>query len=64
MKKVKEGKPVADQRGFNTKRRIRNSAFIANITVEVGSERHVTAGKLMRVHGVQLGPSMPCCMTI
>jgi hypothetical protein len=24
MKKVREGKPAADQRGFNTKRHIRN----------------------------------------
>jgi hypothetical protein len=42
MKKVKEGKPAADQRGFNSKRRIRNSAFIADIAMEVESDRRVT----------------------
>jgi hypothetical protein len=52
MKKVKEGKPAAPQRGFNTKRRIRNLAFIADIAMEVESDRHVTVRKLVRVHGV------------
>jgi hypothetical protein len=52
MKKVKEGKPTADQRGFNTKRRIRNSAFVANIAAEVESDRQVTVRKLSRIHGV------------
>jgi hypothetical protein len=28
MKKVKEGKQAEDQRGFNTKRQVRNSSFI------------------------------------
>jgi hypothetical protein len=35
MKKVKEGKPVVDQRGFNTKRQIRNLAFIDDIITKV-----------------------------
>ncbi len=52
MKTVKEGKPAADQWGFNTKRRIRNSGFIANITAEVESNRRVTVRKIMRIHGV------------
>ncbi len=52
MKKVKEGKPATDQRGFNTKRRIRNSAFVANIAAEMESDRHVTVRKLARIHGV------------
>ncbi len=52
MKKVKEGKPAADQRGFNTKRRIRNSAFVADIASEVESDRRVTVRKLARIHGV------------
>jgi hypothetical protein len=47
MKRVKEGKPAADQRGFNTKRRIRNSAFVV-----VESDRCVTVKKLVRIHGV------------
>jgi hypothetical protein len=38
MKEVKEGKPATDQRGFNTKRRIRNSAFVADIAAR-GGER-------------------------
>jgi hypothetical protein len=29
MKKVKEGKSVADQREFNIKKQVRNSTFIA-----------------------------------
>jgi hypothetical protein len=52
MKKVKEGKLAVDQRGFNTKRRIRNSAFVADIAAEVKSDRRVTVRKLARVHGV------------
>ncbi len=52
VKKVKEGKPAADQRGFNTERRIRNSTFVADIATEVESDRHVTVRKLARIHGV------------
>jgi histone-lysine N-methyltransferase SETMAR len=52
MKKVKEGKPAADQRGFNTKRKIRNSAFVAEIAAEIESDRRVTVRKLARAHGV------------
>ncbi len=52
MKKVKEGKPAADQRGFNTKRRIRNSAFVAGIAAKVESDRRVTVKRLTRIHGV------------
>ncbi len=66
MKKVKEGKPMANQRGFNTKRRIRNSAFPADIAAKVESDRRVTVRKLARIHGVSttVGPSTPLCMTI
>jgi hypothetical protein len=52
MKTVKEGKPTADQRGFNTKRRIRNSAFVTDIAAEVESNRRVTVRKLARNHGM------------
>ncbi len=52
MKKIKEGKPAADKRGFNTKKRIRNLAFIADIAAEVESDRRVTVRKLARIHGV------------
>ncbi len=48
MKKVKEGKPAADQRGLNTKRWIRNWAFV----IEVERDRHVNVRKLARVHGM------------
>jgi hypothetical protein len=51
MKKVKEGKPAADERGFNTKRRIRNLSFIADIAAEVESDRRVT----VRIHGMSTG---------
>jgi hypothetical protein len=50
--KSKEGKPAADQRGFNTKRRIRNLVFITNIAAEVESDRCVTERKLVRIHGM------------
>jgi hypothetical protein len=52
MKKVKEGKPAVDLRGFKTKRRIRNSAFIADIAAEVESEIRVTIRKLAWVYHV------------
>jgi hypothetical protein len=52
MKKVKEGKTAADQRGFITKRRFRNSAFVTDITAEVESDSRVTVRKLARIHGV------------
>jgi hypothetical protein len=35
MKKVKEVKPAEDQRGFNTKRQVRNLPFVTKIAAEV-----------------------------
>jgi hypothetical protein len=45
MKKVKEGKLAADQRGFNTKWQVRNSALVTEIAAEVESDRRVTVRK-------------------
>jgi hypothetical protein len=50
--KVKEGKLVVDQRGFNIKRHIRNSVFVTYITAEVESSRCVTVRKLARAQGM------------
>ncbi len=51
MKKVKEGKLAADQRGFNPKWHVRNSALVTEIAAEVESDRCVTVRKLTRTHG-------------
>jgi hypothetical protein len=52
IKKVKKGKPVAEQRGFNMKRRIKNSVFVTNITAAVESDWCATIRKLARAHGM------------
>jgi hypothetical protein len=49
-KKVKERKPVVDQRGFNTKRYIRNSVFVTYIAAELESDRCVTVRNLARLY--------------
>ncbi len=43
---------MTDQRGFNTKRHIRNLPLVAKIATKVKSDRHVTVKKLARAHGV------------
>jgi hypothetical protein len=52
MKKVKEGKLAANQRGSNTKRGIRNFFFTTKIAAEVESDRSVTVRELTRTNGV------------
>ncbi len=42
IRRVKAGKPAADQRIFNGKRRIRDPTFIANIAIQVADDRRVT----------------------
>ncbi len=42
IRKVKEGKPAADQRLFNGKCRIRDPSFIADIAAQVADDRRVT----------------------
>ncbi len=43
---------MVDQRGFNTKRYIRNSVFVTYIAAEVESGRCVTVRKLARAQGM------------
>ncbi len=52
IRKVKEGKPAADQRLFNGKRRIGDPTFIADIAARVADDRRVTVRKLAEAHGV------------
>jgi predicted DNA-binding transcriptional regulator AlpA len=52
IKKGKEGKTVAGQRGFVTKMCVRNLASVTNITTEVESNRGVTERKLCSAHGM------------
>ncbi len=52
IRKVKEGKPAADQRLFNGKRRIRNPTFIADVAAQVANDRRVTVRKLVEAHGM------------
>jgi hypothetical protein len=42
IKKVKEGKPAADQRLFNSKRKVQDPTFIADVAAQVASDRRVT----------------------
>jgi hypothetical protein len=43
---------AAEQGVFNGKRNLRNLTFVANVVVEVASNRHVTIRKLAQAHGV------------
>jgi hypothetical protein len=42
----------SDERGFDSKMRVRNLAFVADITTVGVSDRLVTIGKLAKAHGV------------
>jgi hypothetical protein len=55
LKKVKEGKPAADQRRLNSKRKKRTPAFITNVAANIENDRPVTLNKLDRAHGVSKG---------
>jgi hypothetical protein len=46
------GKPAADQRLFNGKRKVRFSTFIADVAAKVTSDKFVTIRKLVLAHGV------------
>jgi soluble P-type ATPase len=52
IRKVKEGKPAADQRLFNCKCRIRDPTVIANIAAQVAHDRRVTVRRLAEAYGV------------
>ncbi len=52
LKKVKEGKPAADQQHLNSKRKNRMLAFITNVAANIENDRPVTLKKLARAHGV------------
>jgi hypothetical protein len=52
IRKVKKGKPAANQRLFNGKRRIRDPTFIADIATQVADDRRVTVQRLAEAHGV------------
>jgi hypothetical protein len=52
IRKGKEGKPVADQRIFNSKCRIRDPTFITDVAAQVANDRRVTVRKLVEAHGV------------
>jgi hypothetical protein len=52
LKKVKDGKPAADQRHLNFKRKKRSPAFIADVAADIEIDRRVTLNKLARAHGV------------
>jgi hypothetical protein len=51
-RKVKKGKPAADQRIFNGKCRIRDPTFVTDFAAQVTNDRHVTVQKLAEAHGV------------
>ena len=52
LKKVKDGKPAADHRHLNSKRKKRTPEFIANVAADIENDRRVTLNKLVRAHGV------------
>jgi histone-lysine N-methyltransferase SETMAR len=52
IKKVKEGKPAADQRHLNSKRKKRSAAFIADVAADIENDRRVTVKKLAHAYGV------------
>ncbi len=52
LKKVKEGKPSADQQHLNSKRKNRMLAFIANVAANIENDRRVTLKNLAGAHGV------------
>ncbi len=52
IRKVKEGKPTANQRLFKSKRRIRDTTFVANVIAQVANDKRVTVCKLAQAHGV------------
>ncbi len=52
LKKVKDGKPAADQRHLTSKRKKRTATFIADIAADVESDRRVTLNKLASAYGV------------
>jgi hypothetical protein len=52
IRKVKEGKPAADQRIFNGKRRIRDPTFVTDVAAQVANDRRVTVQRLPEAHGV------------
>ncbi len=52
IKNVKEGKPTTDQRKLNSKRKVRNLVFIADVTADIKKDRRVTVRRLALAHGV------------
>ncbi len=51
-RKGKEGKPAANQRLFNSKRKVRDLTVVADVAAEVTIERRVTIRKLAQAHCV------------
>jgi hypothetical protein len=52
LKKVKEGKPAADQGHLNSKRKKRTPAFIADVAGDIKNDRRVTLKKITQALGV------------
>jgi hypothetical protein len=55
IKNVKTGKPTTDQRKLNSRRKVCNPAFIADVATDIEKDRRVTMRKLRKLalgHGV------------
>jgi hypothetical protein len=52
LKKLKDGKPRADQRHLNSKQKKRTPAFITDVAANIEIDRRVTLNKVARAHGV------------
>jgi hypothetical protein len=52
IRKLKEGKPVADQRVFNGKLRISDQTFVTDVATQGANDRRVTVRKLAEAHDV------------
>ncbi len=52
LKKVKEGKPAANEQHLNSKRKKTTPAFIPDVAANIENDRRVTLKKLTRANGV------------
>jgi hypothetical protein len=52
IKNLKEGKPTIDQRKLKGRRKVRNPAFIANVTADIEKDWRVTVKKLALALGM------------
>ncbi len=55
MKKVKEGRNAADQRGINTPKSVRSANIIASVSAAIAADRRITVRELASNHGLSIG---------